>query len=117
MKYTDSSVWQILIKSISLTNSELLILQGWFWGKNDEISLCSGKMMQTGKHHPFLTLENQASDFNDSREGQEWGGSAIFSCEVDFMGELLSLLLPSCKVKVLKGCLQPAVPSSWCGVL
>lgn len=47
-------------------NAELLILQGQIWGKNAEIFLCSGKMMQMGKHHPFLSPENQASDFNDS---------------------------------------------------
>lgn len=98
-------------------NAELLILQGRIWGKNAEIFLCSGKMMQMGKHRPFLSPENQASDFNDSWEGQEWGGSSMSSCDVDFMGKLFSLLLPSCKVKVLKGCLQPALPSPWCGVL
>lgn len=70
-----------------------------------------------GKHLPFLTPANQASDFNDSWEGQEWEGSSISSCDVDFTGKLLLFLLPSCKVKVLKGCLQPARPSPWCGVL
>lgn len=47
-------------------NAELLILQGRIWGKNAEISLCSGEIMQMSKQRPFLTPENQASDFNDS---------------------------------------------------